>query len=65
MEDVEASNGTMWDDMEGFGRNFCVFLEGAVEDKSLKDVAAKTRMENSETQWAGKPALRDAFSQSP
>jgi hypothetical protein len=35
-----------------------------VEEKHLKDVAAKTRTENSETQWAGKPALREALFQS-
>jgi uncharacterized protein VirK/YbjX len=48
MEDVATSRDTVWNDLEGFGRNFCAFLEGAIERKRLKDLAAKKKAENPE-----------------
>jgi hypothetical protein len=41
MEDVANSPETVWGDLEGFGRNFCAFLERMIEQKRLKDIAAK------------------------
>ncbi len=32
-EDVATSKETVWGDLEGFGRNFCAFLDRAVEQK--------------------------------
>ncbi len=50
MEDVATSKDTVWNDLEGFGRNFCAFLEAAVERKRLKDLAAKKKAANREAQ---------------
>jgi hypothetical protein len=50
MEDVITSNDTTWNDLEAFGRNFCAFLEGAVERKRLKDLASKKKVDSSEMQ---------------
>ena len=47
-EDVATSRETVWGDLEGFGRNFCAFLERAVEQKSLRDLAAKKQAKNLE-----------------
>ena len=41
MEDVANSPETVRGDLEGFGRNFCAFLERMMEQKRLKDIAAK------------------------
>lgn len=41
MENVANSPETVWGDLEGFGRNYCVFLERMMEQKRLKDIAAK------------------------
>lgn len=41
MENVATSPETVWGDLEGFGRNYCVFLERMMEQKRLKDIAAK------------------------
>ena len=41
MEDVAKSPETVWGDLEGFGRNFCAFLERMMEQKRLKDIAAR------------------------
>jgi hypothetical protein len=49
-EDVATSKETVWGDLEGFGRNFCAFLERAVEQKRLKDLAAKEQAENLEVE---------------
>jgi len=46
-EDVAASNETVWGDLEAFGKNFCAFLERAVEQKRLKDLAAKNESRES------------------
>jgi len=40
-EDVATSKETVWGDLEAFGRNFCAFLEQAVEQKRLRNLAAK------------------------
>jgi len=48
-EDVVTSKETVWDDLEGFARNFCTFLERAVEQKLFKDRDAKRQAENLET----------------
>lgn len=45
-EDVATSKETVWGDLEGFGRNFCAFLERAVEQKRLRQFAAKKQAEN-------------------
>ena len=37
-EDVATSNVTVWDDLEGFGRNFCEFIERVAEEKRLRDL---------------------------
>lgn len=50
MEDVANSPETVWGDLEGFGRNFCAFLEGMVEQKRLKDIAAKKRAPKAEAE---------------
>jgi hypothetical protein len=50
MEDVATSKDTVWNDLEGFGRNFCAFLEATVERKRLKDLAAKKKAANREAQ---------------
>lgn len=42
-QDVATSNETVWGDLEGFGRNFCAFLEQAVKQKRLGELAAKKR----------------------
>ena len=47
-EDVATSKETVWGDLEGFGRNFCSFLERAVEQKRLTDLAAKKQGESLE-----------------
>ena len=47
-EDVATSKETVWGDLEGFGRNFCAFLERAVEQKRIKDLTAKKQAENLE-----------------
>lgn len=47
-DDVATSKETVWGDLEGFGRNFCAFLERAVEQKRLRDLAAKKEAENLE-----------------
>jgi hypothetical protein len=47
-EDVATSNDTVWDDLEAFGRNFCAFLQCAVERKRLKDLASKEKADNLE-----------------
>jgi hypothetical protein len=44
-EDVATSKDTRWDDLEGFGRNFCAFIERVVEEKRQKDIAAKNKAE--------------------
>jgi len=49
-EDVATSKETIWGDLEGFGRNFCAFMERAVEQERLKDLAAKKKPENLEVQ---------------
>lgn len=46
MEDVATSKGTVWGDLEAFGRNFCAFLEQALEQKRRRDLAAKNQAEN-------------------
>jgi hypothetical protein len=38
-EDVATSKETVWDDLEGFGRNFCAFIERVAEEKRLRDLA--------------------------
>jgi hypothetical protein len=43
MEDVATSKDTVWNNLEGFGRNFCAFLEGAIERKHLKDLGVRKR----------------------
>lgn len=40
-EDVATSKETVWNDLENFGTNFCAFLERAVKQKRLKDIAAQ------------------------
>jgi hypothetical protein len=47
-EDVATSKETIWGDLEGFGRNFCAFLERAVEQKRMRDLAAKKQPDNLE-----------------
>jgi hypothetical protein len=47
-EDVATSKETVWGHLEAFGRNFCAFLEQAVEQKRLRDLAAKNQAENLE-----------------
>jgi hypothetical protein len=49
-EDVATSKETVWGNLEGFGRNFCAFIERAVEQKRLKDLAAKKKTEALEVQ---------------
>ena len=49
-EDVATSKDTVWGNLEGFGRNFCAFIERAVEQKRLKDLAAKKKTEDLEVQ---------------
>ena len=44
-EDVANSKDTKWDDLEGFGRNFCAFIERVAEEKRQKDIAAKKKNE--------------------
>jgi hypothetical protein len=44
-EDVATSKDTKWDDLEGFGRNFCAFIERVAEEKRQKDIAAKKKSE--------------------
>ena len=46
MEDVATSKDTVWGDLEGFGRNFCAFLERAMERKRLKDLAEKKKSQS-------------------
>jgi hypothetical protein len=53
-EDVAFSKDTEWDDLEGFGRNFCGFIERVVEEKRQKDIAAKKK-----TGGAATPSLID------
>ena len=43
MEDVAINPNTVWADLEGFGRNFCGFLERVVEEKRCKDLAKKKK----------------------
>lgn len=43
-EDVATSKETVWGDLEVFGRNFCEFLERAVDQKRLKDLGAKPEL---------------------
>jgi hypothetical protein len=38
-EDVATSKETVWDDLEGLGRNFCAFIERVAEEKRLRDLA--------------------------
>jgi hypothetical protein len=38
-EDVATSNETVWDDLVGFGRNVCAFIERVAEEKPLRDMA--------------------------
>jgi hypothetical protein len=45
-EDVANSKDTKWDDLEGFGRNFCAFIERVAEEKRQKDIAAKKKNED-------------------
>jgi HNH endonuclease len=40
-EDVVISKETVWGDLEGFGRNFCAFLERAVEQKRLRKLGER------------------------
>jgi hypothetical protein len=47
-EDVATSQDTMWNDLEGFGRNFCEFIERAAEGKRLRDIALKKKADNPE-----------------
>jgi hypothetical protein len=49
-EDVATSKDTVWGNLEDFGRNFCKFLEGAVERKRLNDIAAKKKAGKIEAQ---------------
>jgi hypothetical protein len=49
-EDVATSKETVWDNLESFGRNFCAFIERAVEQKRLKDLAARKQAENLEVE---------------
>jgi hypothetical protein len=44
-EDVATSKDTKWDDLEGFGRNFCAFIERVAEEKRQRDIAAKKKEE--------------------
>ena len=48
-EDVGTSKETKWDDLVAFGRNFCAFLERSVDQKRMKDIAAKKQAENLES----------------
>jgi hypothetical protein len=43
MEDVATSKDTVWNDLEGFGRNFCAFIERVAEEKRVRDLAAKKK----------------------
>jgi hypothetical protein len=45
-EDVATSKDTKWNDLEGFGRNFCAFIERVAEEKRQKDIAAKKKNED-------------------
>jgi hypothetical protein len=47
-EDIATSRATVWGDLEGFGRNFCAFLERAVDQKRARNLAAKKNAENFE-----------------
>jgi hypothetical protein len=49
-EDVATSNDTVWSDLEGFGRNFCEFIERVAEEKRLRDIALKKKTDNPEVQ---------------
>jgi hypothetical protein len=46
MEDVATSKDTVWGDLEPFGRNFCGFLERAMEQKRLKDLGEKKKSQS-------------------
>ena len=43
MEDLATSKDTVWNEPEGFGRNFCAFIERVAEEKRLRDLAAKKK----------------------
>ncbi len=45
-EDVATSKDTQWDNLEGFGRNFCAFIERVADEKRQKDIAAKKKSED-------------------
>lgn len=40
--------GTVWGDLEAFGRNFCAFLEQAVDQRRLRNLAANKQAEHLE-----------------
>ncbi|HSZ62220.1 MAG TPA: hypothetical protein VK828_10505 [Terriglobales bacterium] len=44
MEDVANNRETVWGDLEGFGRNFCAFLERMMEQKRFKDLLSAIRV---------------------
>jgi hypothetical protein len=48
MEDVATRKDTVWGDLESFGKNFCAFMERAIEGKLLKDLAEKKKNQSSE-----------------
>lgn len=54
-EDVSTSKETVWGDLEGFGRNFCTFLEQVIGQKRLKELSTKGQAGNIEA--AGRPGL--------
>jgi len=45
-EDVATSRDTQWDNLEGFGRNFCAFIERVADEKRQKDIAAKKKSQD-------------------
>jgi hypothetical protein len=52
-ENVATSKETVWGDLEGFGRNFCAFLERVTGQERLREIGAKEQAENTKAGGSG------------